>query len=150
MSLADDLKPVIDRARAIAGSLGFRPYTVSLVVRSWSGARPGLGTATTTETPLTVADGQNPKVKKISQREVIASGGLYQAQDLEVTLTAAYSGGGYATTDFDPTPTSSPTEVYFRVEGPGIPSGGCKFKKVAQTVDSALTYRLVLRNDGVP
>jgi hypothetical protein len=153
MTLAEDLKPVMDDARSIAGTLGFRLFAVTVRKRAWSGARVGLGTATTTDTALTAAHGANPKVRYLSQREIIASAGLYQALDLEVTLTADYSPvdgyGGVAIATLSPVPTSAPTEVLFKVTGPGLPSAGGWFKMIGLNANSALTYKIILRNTGM-
>lgn len=147
MSLADDLKPILDNARAIAGDLGFRPFSVSVRVQDWSGGQAGKGTMVETITPLTVGNGQNVKVEQVSQRDIFLSGGLYQALDLKVTVTAGYSGGGVAIATFDP-PVVKGRNVDFKLIGPGLPATGAYFNKIGQDVSSALTYRIYLRSAG--
>lgn len=151
MTFANSLRATLDKLRAIPAKLGLRSYTVTVRVRSWSGDRPGDGVLTDTLTQLTV-DGYAPKVKQLTQQDVIASGGLYQDQDLEVSLTPEFTvnavTGGVTVQTFDPPVGAAPTEVAFIVEGPGLPEGGSVFKKIGQRVDSELTYRITLRNTG--
>lgn len=70
MTLRDSLRTVASRCRAIPGQLGLRPYTVDLVVSSWTGAHAGEGTQTQTVTPLVEYSGQPPKVKDADERRV--------------------------------------------------------------------------------
>lgn len=150
--LVDELLHTIDQARKIAGEFGLRPYTVTVRVRTWSGSRVGLGTKTDTDTPLKVGGGtQSPYVREISQKEIVASGGLYQDQDIEVgPITPSYTiplSGGHAISSFEP-PRNPPTEVYFLVTGPGMASTGSWFKKQGQRLTSVFGYTIVLRRTG--
>lgn len=66
MTLADDLLPTAYDARGIAGSLGFRPHTVTIVTEAHDLANstgPLL-------TPLTEANGQPPRVKWLKDEAV--------------------------------------------------------------------------------
>jgi hypothetical protein len=87
-------------------------------------------------------------VRQLTQRDVIASGGLYTTQDLEITLTPAFSTavltGGLSVLSLDPATTSHPQEIFFKVTGPGYPSGAW-FKKIGQNFSEALTYKITLR-----
>lgn len=150
MSFASDIRDSLDAIRGIPGEMGLRPHSVTVRVTTWSGARVGLGTATTTSTALYVGAGaQNPKVRQLSQRDVIASGGKYTDQDLRVgPVTPSYTGGGVAHATLDPSTSSSPTEVRFLVEGPGFPSAGALCERVGDETDSALHYYLILRQTG--
>jgi len=147
MSLVDDLLPDLDRVRGIPGELGLRQYAVSLAVKTWSGARAGMGTATTTFTPIRCAGGaQNPKVRQLTQKDVVASGGVYSDQDFEVgPITPAFAGGGTAISGFEPAQGSSPTEIAFKLTGPGLPTGGAYYAKIGQDVTGNLHYSFILR-----
>jgi hypothetical protein len=140
MSFIEGLKAAIDQARGIPGKLGLRPFPVLIRVRSWSGARAGLGTATDTDTDL-LRVGEKPHVRQLSEREILASGGLYQDQDLELVLTADYATGGTSLATLEPETNTQPQEIFFKV-------GDHWYKKVSQKVDSAHTYRLTLRKLG--
>lgn len=145
MTFASDLRPALDAARGIAGGLGLHTFTVSVRVRTWSGARVGVGNATTTDTALTVS-GQAPKVVPVSPRDAVASGGLYTSQDLRVgPLTPGLT--AYAT--INPATSASPTEVLFVVTGPGTSASGDLYERVGEETGSALHYHLILRSKGV-
>lgn len=144
----------LDKIRGIPGRIklrdeGLRLYTVSIRVRTWSGSRPGVDASTSTDanTYFYVDAGTHrPHVEQVSQRDIIASDGQYQDQDLKVgPITPPYTGGGVDITAFDPTPGNSPTEVFFKIEGPGMATGGSWFRKVGQDVSHALSYTFVLR-----
>ena len=151
-NLNEEISAASDQVRAIPGILGLRPYQVSVRKRTWTGERVGLGTKTDADGYLTVADGYSPRVKQLTQKDIVASGGLYSDQDLEITITASYDvvcgTGGYDPSFFDPLPTSSPIEIYFKVYGPGLPSIGAWYKKISQRLDSATTYKIIIRKTG--
>lgn len=148
-ALSEALKASLDKVRAIPGILGLRPYTVYIRVRIWSGERPGLGTKTDTDTDLTVNDGYAPRVRQLTEKDVVASGGLYSDQDFEILLTPAFVSscgiGGYLVSAFDPSTSSNPTEVFFNIKGPGLPATGGWYKKISQDVSSALTNTFIIR-----
>jgi len=84
MSFRTRLLPVFEQLRGkIPGALDLRPYKVTVRVRTWTGARPGLGTATDVDVPLYNA-GFNVKVTAISMKDVVASGGRYSAGDFRI------------------------------------------------------------------
>lgn len=145
MSLADSLKKTLDVVRGIPGLLGLREYSVSVLVREWS-TRPGVGTKTETITPILV-NGQNPSVRRLSSSDILASGGLYQDMDLEVTFTPEFYLDGYGGVSqevFSIEPKKS--EVFFIVSGPGLDNAS--FKKISQSIIDVLTYKIVIRKDG--
>lgn len=146
-TLRDDVLPIIDDGRALMDELGFRRFDITLRTVAWSGDRVGLGTATTTDTALTLEpSGSRINVKRVSQHDVVASGGLYQDGDYTVgPITPTYTGGGHAVVDFDPAVGANPTEVSFKLVGQGLPSAGAWFRKVAQQVDGNFRYSFTLR-----
>ena len=83
MTFRDDLLDDIDEIREIPGELGLRLFTVEVFRRDWSGERPGLGTGYDTVTSVLVGT-YNPKVTQVSSRDIIASAGQYQDQDLRI------------------------------------------------------------------
>lgn len=149
MSLLDDLLPVFGTVRAIPGSLGLNPYSVEVIVTTWTGERPGLGTQTQTVTAIS-ENGQNPDVEEISTREILASGGLYRDQDLRVgPITPPWtaidlSTGGTALTTLDPT-LSKGQSVRYRLKGPGLPVAGALYEKVQINTTDPTGYTLVIR-----
>jgi hypothetical protein len=152
MTFVNRLRAKLDAARVKPALLGLRPFTITVWTRSWSGGRSGLGSVTDGYQALTVGDGYAPHVRQLSQRDVIASGGLYSEQDLEVTLTAAYdacsTSGGFEVSDFDPPRDGYFKQVLFIVTGPGMPTAGRLYQKKGQRVDSSYSYSLILTATG--
>jgi hypothetical protein len=153
-TLRSALLPVVDAARGIPGQLGLRLFTVYVVQRTWAGGRPGVGASsdTTTNVKVDLGDYQT-KVRVLTSKEVIASGGLYEMQDVEVgPITPPYTGSvvdNDAISVFDPAPTAGVGfELFFKVIGPGYPATGAWFKKISQRVDLSFRYTFVLRRTG--
>ena len=143
MTFRDGLLPMVDRVRAIPAALGTHRFTVTLVVRTWDGPRAGMGTATITETPVTVA-GQAPHVAEVSTQDVVS--GLYKAGDFKVgPLTPRYAGGGFNLADLEPEQDGVAREVFFRLTGPGLATDGTYFQKVDDSSDVSTSIFLVLR-----
>lgn len=152
-SLRDGLLPALDIVRGIPGQLGLRLFTVTVYIRRWSGERPGVGTVTEQSFELRVSKGGQPvKVRTLTTREVVASGGLYRDLDIEVgPLTPPYPGSDAdesAIDIFDPDlDTNTAVEMYFKVTGPRTTDLGW-YKKIEQRTDRPLRYMLVLRKTG--
>ncbi len=149
-TLRDSLLPVVDVIRGIPAALGMRLYTVSITQRVWSGSRVGLGTGYDNTTGLKVDLGiYQTKVRQLTQKDVVASGGFYSDQDFEVgPITPPFTGSAAdndAITVFDPTPTALPTEIFFNVKGPGFPLVGGWFKKKAQNVSKNYRYTFIIQ-----
>ena len=149
-TLYDDLRPDIDDIRGIAAELGGRRFTVSLVTRTWTGERVGVGTKTDVTTTIKVAHGTlDPAVAQVSTREIIASGDRFTDQDLKVgPLTPAYPGGGVADATAVPALAGLPTEIFWKVTGPGIPPGGAWFDQIWDDTGANLHTYLYLRANG--
>ena len=148
----DDFLRAIDEIRGIPDELGVESYSATVRVISWTGARVGLGTRTVTDTPIRVGAGQSKAhVARVTSKDVIASGGLYTAQDMRIgPLTPGYAGGGVAAATLDPSTSARPTEVYFVLAGPGIPAGGVLYARVGAEMDSSTQYFVVVRSTGRP
>lgn len=152
-SFRDSILPAVDIIRAIPGALGLRIFTVSVVLRTWTGTRAGLGVNTDVRTGVKVDLGiYQTKITLISANDAIASGGLYTNQDLKVgPITPPFAGSvadGDAITVFDPVVGASPTEVFFNVKGPGYPAAGAWFVKISQDVTKSFRYTFVIRRTG--
>ena len=93
MTLADDLKPVAYSARGIAGTLGFRPHSATLVF-SYQNPSDGSGGVALTEHPIVEANNQPPRIKREKGENVPfgnAPGDLLKMGP----ITPAFSGGGF-------------------------------------------------------
>jgi hypothetical protein len=148
MSLKDDLLPLIDELRAIPGDLGFRPYEVWVRVSTYAGPRgTGMGAQNVSETRLLVG-GQNPKVREVKRSDVVAgTAELIEAEFDIGPLTPEFAGGGTQESVINPPKSSVPTEVFFLLKGPGMPSEGLLCKKVGDHFDRPL--RIVIRVKGM-
>lgn len=148
MTLVPGLLPQLDRIRAIPAALGLRPFSVVVRVRSWSGSDLASGTATDSDTTITVGPGSAPKVRHLSPREVVASGGQYQTGDYRVgPLTPDGSGYGVPVSTFRPALTAG-QELLVKLTGPDTPSGGLWCRLVSVEADHALHRYAVVRPTG--
>ncbi|HEY2516955.1 MAG TPA: hypothetical protein VGI39_39055 [Polyangiaceae bacterium] len=156
-SLAQGLLPLLDSVRGISGALGFRPISVTIRVISWPGA-PSRGAPTSlVDTPLLVGWAtQNPRVLQLTDRDVIASGGLYTTQDFKVgPLTPAFAAspgipsGGYLPSQLDPPVggVGATKEILFKLTGGGF-QFPVWFERKGDQVASATRYFLVLRRSA--
>lgn len=140
MTLRDDLLNVAEDVREIPGDLGLRLFSVEVFKRTHSGERVGIGTTYDTVKTLLVAS-YKPKVVQVTSRDIIASGGLYQEQDLRVgPLTPTKIN----VPDFDPPVGVAPVELLFRITGPGYEAGAW-FKKINMVTTRPFRYEFVVR-----
>jgi hypothetical protein len=148
MSLVSSLLPTVDLARGLLDDVGLRPFQVFVRVRAWSGALVGVGTATDTETEITVAGTKRPKVVEVKSKDVIASGGAISATTYKVgPLTPDYGTGGTNADTIDPPPVAG-QEVLFIVKGPGLPTAGVLCKRVDGDQSSPFRWMLTLERIG--
>lgn len=150
MTLRDDLLGDIDDIRGIPGELGLRLFTVTVLTRASVGARPGVGSSVDATATLAVARGSfDARVRNLTSKDVIASGGLYTDQDVKVgPFTPPFDGGGTEISVFDPASTGSGLEVYFKITGPGYSADGDWFKRIASDTSKPFAYTLTLRKTG--
>ena len=149
----DAILPALDTIRGIGDSLGLRRFTCSTVLRVWSGARVGLGSNVDSTKEFRLSAGAHRvRIRQLSSREIVASGGYYSDQDLKIgPITPPYPGSDADNSTiaiFDPTPDGVPAEYWFKIEGDGIPSGGAWYKKLTQTTTRPLHYEVIVRNTG--
>ncbi len=147
MALRDDLLPVVDEARAIAGELGFRRFQVWVHVTTYAGSRAGNGAKSVTETRLLVG-GQDPKVREVRSKDVVAGTSEYQSAEYDIgPLTPEFAGGGIAESILNPEKTSTPTTILYLIKGPGLPTEGLLCQRVSDSLDRPL--RAVIRVQSV-
>ena len=159
MSFASELLSDIDSIRAIPDELGLRPFSVVVRVVTWTQGRPGLAGSLSnyTDTPMLTGGGSRPKVRQVTAKDIIASGGLYHAQDMKVgPLTPSYpstqqngQGGGVLYSTIDPQVTGATVEIYYGLSGGNLPGEHVWYDKLSDTTDHALNSTLVLRRSAV-
>lgn len=148
MSLKDDLLPLVDEYRGIAGELGFRPYQVWVRKTSYAGPRAGLGARTVTDTRLLVG-GQDPKVRIVRNKDVASGTSEFQATEFEIgPLTPEFAGGGVPEDVVYPERSSTPTTVLFLLKGPGLPDEGLFCQRISAHVDHSLHAMLRVQSTG--
>jgi hypothetical protein len=151
MTIQTNCLPIFENARVLLADAGLRRFDVVMRVVVWSGQTAGEGTQTVTDTPL-VIQGKRPGVRRVEQKDVIASGGTYEDLDMRIgPFTPAFTGagqpfdsGGLEPVDFNPGTDTSTREIYYKLTGPGMESGAW-FKKIGQRSDSAFSYYLTVR-----
>ncbi len=163
--------PALDALRGIGGLLGLRVFTVKVRKRVWSGVpagyRPGAPgvpgmTKVDTDTVLTnqAADGslQPVRVRQVTRREVMSSGGQLADRDLRVgpmtpTFAASFlPAGGVTDATVNPAPTGSATELIWILSANdgqthGLPASGVVCELRAQE-STALHVVVFLRATG--
>ena len=148
MALKDDLLPLVDDLRGIAGQLGFRPYEVYVRVTTFSGPRVGLGAATLSETRLLVG-GQNPKVRAIRSKDTVAGTAEFSNDTWEIgPLTPSFPGGGYTPEAINPAGTATPATTLYVLKGPGLPAAGLLCQRTEDDVDRPLRAVIRVRSTG--
>jgi hypothetical protein len=157
--LTPQLLAIMDRVRGIPDALGLLPYKLAVMVRTWSGPRVGQGTPTNVTTLVTHQDmlggpARNVQVRQLTRREIVASGGLYTDRDMKsgpitpsFVQTYLAPAGGYTDATLDPTPNGTPTEIFWRVQGPSLPAAGGWFAKIGEEATS-MHYFVILRQLG--
>lgn len=122
MSLRDDLLPALNDARTICDDLGLRQNAVDVIVRTWTSGRVGSPASQSPGTDyvdVKVHLTPNPKVRRVTQREISSSGGEYEDADLIVgPMTPAFVGGGNSLAQIDPDVRQRGVEVIFILSGP--------------------------------
>lgn len=153
-TLRDNCLPIFESARVLLADAGLRRFDVVMRVVVWSGQTAGEGTKTTTDTALLI-QGKRPGVRRVSQKDVVASGGTYEDLDMRIgPFTPSFTGaigpipsGGLEPVAFNPAADTSTREVYYKLTGPGLESGAW-FKKIEQNSHSAFSYYLTVRKIG--
>lgn len=116
-SFREAFAPTLDAIRTgIPTAFGIRTVSLTVRVKTWSGAAVGKGTKTVTDTLITGPAGNRYKIREVNAKDVVLSGGLYQSGQYKVgPITPPYAGGPFTAADLIPPKTSSPREVYYGV-----------------------------------
>jgi hypothetical protein len=135
---------IANRARRIPGEHGLRPYTVQIVVGTWSGAYVGGGSKI--EQLETISEqGHPPKVRFLNEEALALSGSigeqLLKGSCTVGPITPAYPGGGTALSELLPAVAAHQT-VHVVLTGPSYPRGAKFLIKEVKT-DRALHWTLV-------
>ena len=142
MALRLPLRAALNRIRAIPGALGLRTYSVAVEVTTWSGAELGEGVGTVVLTPVVERNGQPPKVRWLSNREIALGG--YEDGTVEVgPITPDFPGGGIALATLHPNPPVN-TTVRWILYGPQYGAAGGRFRVRNVTHEKALHYSVTL------
>jgi hypothetical protein len=137
------LRRLANHVRAIPGRMGIRPYTVEAQVTSSAGAEFGEGIQTVITTVITEANGQPPKVRWLSNKEIALGG--YEDGTVEVgPITPDFPGGGTLIATLHPNPTAVNSTVRFVLRGPDYPATGARFRLNNLKHDRFCHYILVL------
>lgn len=121
MTLADSLKPLLYANRALPGTLGLRPYSVAILIGTWSGTYTGRGGTIDEIVAITESGGQPPKVRQLSAEDLALSG-LGKGSLRIGPITTGYTGGGTALDDLKPAVAAGQT-VHAMVTLPAYPNG---------------------------
>ena len=151
MALRERLLPRVQRIRDIAVRFGLRRYQVWTRLVVWSGARINLGTATTTDNYL-----GRVKVRDVKSEDIVA--GMSEFSDMLFELgpfTPEHSAAIALAHTKAPTPDElsppqdgNPTEIYFVLKGPGLPTVGVLCSRVGDSVDKSFRYMVTVKNTG--
>src|SRR4051812_8934762 len=116
MSFASSFKPKLDRIRSrIPSSFGIRSISITVRVVTTEGSLLTTGYSTVVDTPIRSISGDRYKVKDVSPRDVVSSGGQYQTGAMRVGPTPPpFSGGGFTKADLIP-PSGQGREVFYGV-----------------------------------
>jgi hypothetical protein len=107
-----------------------RQNTIDMVIVQWSGDVVGIGVKTTFTHRLYINHDRNIRVRQVTSKDIVASGGLLTQSSLKLgPFTPKYPGGGLDNPDFDPPVSSKPQEVFFLVKGLGMGRDGRWFKR---------------------
>lgn len=140
--------PSVNSIRAIPGQLGWRPYTVVIEQRTWSGAEIGQGTETITTTAVVEKYGQPPKARWLDTEQLALAG--YERATIEIgPITPAYPGGGLLAATLEPHTLPNNTVINYKLVGPAYPDGVyCRL--VSINTDRAGHFTLRVQVTGTP
>lgn len=113
-TFADRFKPRLDRLRTrIPSDKGIRTVTLTVRTQQLIGNLMTGGQLVTTDKAITGPNGARYKVKDLSTREIMASGGQYQAGSIRVgPITPPYPGGAWTRVDLLPASTPKLSVLY--------------------------------------
>lgn len=139
-SLVPNLRKTLFSARSIAGQLGFRPYSVDVVVGDWAGPYVGRGGGWEKSYPIQEGSAQSPKVRFLNEERRAL--GQLNAGSCEIgPITPDFLGGGTPLDRLAPAIAAKQT-VHVELTGPAYPDGALFLIKELRT-DRVLRWMLV-------
>lgn len=141
----DFIRYATDLALGAPDAINLRRFTASIVKISWSGGRPGAGNKTVTTTTLTNANSVPVKVARVNSKDIALSGGKLTDRDFVIgPLVFPYDTGSITggTNISSFAPNTANDEMYIKIEGDGLQSGGSMFKKAYDVADKNVVYRI--------
>lgn len=150
MSFRTKLLARVDKVRRIPQKqFDMRQHEIFLVRRLWSGGVVGEGNSVKFTTQLFVGGSYNIRVREVTSKDVVASGGLLTESSLKVgPFTPSFPGGGLDNPQFDPPMNNKPQEVFFYITGLGMGPEGRWFKRVNDHSIQNYTSWLYLASTG--
>ena len=155
MALVDDLRPLFDLEGTLSAEFGLRPYTVTIRTETWSGARVGAGTLSTSDVVLSPV----PLVQQNSGANSRSwyGGGFIQGANGELILaeyrvgpiTKPYTGGGYTISQLAPPVTGAKVRTLVMLSGDGFLSAGEPFEILHVDAQDPFAWMLYLRRRPV-
>lgn len=144
MGFRDDIRELAYELRALPGrDFEIRPYIVKVVIRSWTGTYAGEGGTTTTETTITEADGQPPKVRFLDDEQLALSGLARGAVEVG-PITPDFPGGGTSWATLSGNGADPGEQFYYVLTGPEVPLGA-RYTLVGGKTDKTFGYRVTLK-----
>jgi hypothetical protein len=127
---------------------GLRTVTLTVRVRDWSGAAVGRGVETVTDTVIAGPGGNRYKIREVTSKDILASGGKYQAGQYKVgPITPPYAGGPYTAAQLIPPQVAgTPREVYYAVTDATGVTQWCSM--AGSDTMHALHWFLILKPEG--
>lgn len=149
-----ELRYAADQVLRVPAIVGLR-NEVFLVQNTWSGTGvPNSGnTKTQVITPLMNVDGYINAVQ-VSANDIALSGGLLKDRDWVIgpivhPYVATFGSGGTDIANFQPKKAFNAVESYVWLKGPGLPASGSYFKKIYDSSDKSIMYRVYIRDAGI-
>ena len=150
MSIVSDSLGILDQARGLLDDVGLRPFRVFVRKTEFKETNElGLGDKKVTTTEITVDGDKRPKVRQLSAKEIVASGGQLSDLMFEVgPLTPPFVGGGVDASTITPAVGRYAAQIDYIVKGPGMPEEGGVFTKVSDDFSSPFRYMFTIRKTG--
>lgn len=148
-SFRDAWLPKLDKIRAgIPSKFGIRQVELKVRVKTWSGGAVGKGGKTVTDTIIGGPGGTRYKIQSVTTKDILLSGGLYQAGQYKIgPITPPYPGGTYTADDIvPPTLPGQTREVYYGVTDATGTTQWCSM--VGADTLNALHWYLFLKPEG--
>lgn len=146
MSLVSGLLPALRVIRSIPGTIGTRPTTASVTVRTNDGEHGLEGNPTEQTFPIEEANGQPPKIEELKDDEIamgVAGAGSYRI--LNMTPDSVI-GGGLTFDELIAKGVDSRIR-YYTLTNPSFPNGQ-KFELVGSSATSSLHFTITLQPMG--